>query len=72
MFHCCKNLTEVTLPVSVTGIGRNAFGMCEKLACVRYKGTKKEWKKILVNGKWRAKSAIRTVECLDGTVKFLF
>lgn len=71
-FYCCKNLKEVTIPSSVTGIGKNAFGMCENLTSVRYKGTKKEWKQININLKWRAKSAIRTVECIDGTIKFLF
>ena len=71
-FYCCRNLKDVTIPSSVTGIGRNAFDMCENLTTVRYKGTKKEWKHININGKWRAKSAIRTVECIDGTIKFLF
>ena len=71
-FHCCKNLREVTIPSSVTGIGRNAFGMCESLTAVRYKGTKKEWKQINRNGKWKSKSPIRTVECIDGAVKLLF
>ena len=71
-FYCCRNLKEVTIPSSVTGIGKNAFGMCENLTTVRYKGTKKEWKQIHINLKWRAKSAIRTVECIDGTIKFLF
>ncbi|MBR6744669.1 MAG: leucine-rich repeat protein [Clostridia bacterium] len=71
-FYGCSSLREVTLPASVTGIGPYAFGMCRALTRIRFKGKKKDWKNIHLHSRWRAKSAIREVECADGTIKFLF
>ena len=36
-FRWCENLTSVTLPPSVTYIGKDIFYGCEKLKTIRYK-----------------------------------
>ena len=71
-FYCCHSLTEVSIPDSVTGLGPNAFGMCRNLTGVRYRGTKKSWNAMNRNRRWKHKSPIRTVECMDATVSLLF
>ena len=71
-FADCKNLTDVTVPASVESIEDLAFSGCENLRSLRYGGTKKQWKRIALGKDWRQNSAIRKINCIDGTIKFLF
>ena len=41
-------LTTVTIPASVTKIGKDAFVNCKNMIFVHYRGTKKQWKKIKI------------------------
>ena len=68
-FSDCKSLASVTIPDSVTTIGGYVFHECTSLETIRYHGTKKQWKKISFSKDWKKDSAIRSVECTDGTVK---
>ena len=42
------SLMKVTIPESVTKIGKDAFVNCKYGIIVRYRGTKKQWKKIKI------------------------
>ena len=68
-FYRCARLATVVIPDSVTVIGENAFSGCESLASIRYEGTKKQWKKIVIK---KSSSMTCMVECTDGTVKQKF
>lgn len=41
-------LIQVTIPASVTKIGKDAFVNCKYVGIVHYRGTKKQWKKIKI------------------------
>ncbi len=47
-FSCCKNLTSVTLPTSLTNIGPYAFEACEDLTDVYYAGDPAQWAAISI------------------------
>ena len=47
-FNKCSNLTNITIPDSVTSIAGNAFYNCNNLKTVYYTGTEEEWKKITI------------------------
>ncbi len=42
-FHGCSNITSITIPDSVTSIGKSAFYGCSKLASINYLGTIESW-----------------------------
>lgn len=72
-FKACGSLRRVTLPASLTFIGEKAFLFCPSLSAVCYRGTRMQWKKVrLEEFKWRYESAIRALECADGTIEYLF
>ena len=71
-FSGCTSLASVVIPDSVTSIGNGAFEGCTSLESVKYSGTKKQWKKIKFEEKWKLKSGIRKIICSDGTIRFLF
>ena len=48
-FAACKNLTSVTIPVSVISIGREAFGGSNSLKDVYYGGTDSQWTSIQID-----------------------
>ena len=68
-FAGCKSLASVNIPDSVTSIGNWAFQYCTSLASIRYDGTKKQWKKISLGIDWKKDSAIRKIECTNGSIK---
>ena len=45
-FYDCGSLTGVSIPVSVTTIGEDAFSGCNSLTDVRYAGTPEQWEQI--------------------------
>ena len=45
-----KNLSEITIPNSVTSIGTSAFFLCEYLTKANYLGTVEQWADIRFNG----------------------
>ena len=71
-FSSCWSLASVEIPKSLTSIGASAFSFCRRLASLRYNGTKEQWKKIQLDEDWKKDSGIRSVECTDGDIKFLF
>ena len=48
-FFCCKNLTSVTIPVSMTNIKYEAFYGCSSLANVYYNGSQLQWNAINIS-----------------------
>ena len=67
-----SSVTGAVLFESITDIGAHAFSGCKNLSVFCYAGTKKQWKKITLGKKWRAESSIRSIECLDKAVRFIF
>jgi len=47
-FYNCKNLTSITIPKTVSSIGKNVFLNCVSIKKVLFNGTDEEWKKIKV------------------------
>lgn len=48
VFYNCKSLTSITIPDSVTSIGKYAFWFCTSLENVHYTGTEVEWNAIMI------------------------
>lgn len=66
-FECCNFLTSISIPVSITSIGDEAFRFCYELAHVNFNGTREQWEKIEKGLKWNWN--IVSVKCLDGIIK---
>ena len=64
------NLASVTIPASVTFIGRGVFKNCRNLTEVTYTGTLSQWKKISKNNSFENifPSTIK-LKCTDGEAK---
>ena len=45
-FYDCDFLERITIPKTVTSIGKCAFSSCDRLVDVYYTGTKEDWNKI--------------------------
>ena len=52
----------------VKSIGGYAFGQCEKLTKIDFKGTVAQWKAIEKDNKWASLSDNIVVYCTDGTL----
>ena len=48
-FYGAKDLCEISVPLSVTSIGRYAFGACPNLSDVYYAGSRNQWKRIKIH-----------------------
>ncbi len=47
-FYCTRGLQRIGIPVSITSIGRGAFGYCEDLRDVYYGGSEEQWSAVTV------------------------
>ena len=67
-FCDCDALTEVSLPVSVTALGKCVFGT---LPVVYYEGTTAQWNAVAkAEILFYADSKINSVVCVDGTLTY--
>lgn len=48
-FYYCQNMTQITIPATVTSIELGAFYRCTSLKDVYFGGTKEQWEKIYIN-----------------------
>ena len=69
-FALCNSLQRLSLPASLTHIGNSAFGMCDRLYSVIYKGTKEQWYKIIKGEELNYDSPVSHVTCTNGSVDF--
>ncbi len=51
-FYNCSKLTCITMPNSVTGIGRWTFWYCASLETIAFKGTERQWNAIAKGTSW--------------------
>ena len=72
LFYNCINLTEVTIPSNITGIGFMAFWGCTKLERVNFLGTVKQWNNMVENEvidqQWDDETGEYTIYCKDGNI----
>lgn len=70
-FSGCHSLHEIELPLSMVGIGKEAFAYCVNLGVIRYKGTFEEFNKITFEKDWltNGDGTVHTYKliCTDGT-----
>ena len=72
-FYNCTSLTHCGLPHSYQywsggAIKADVFYGCSSLTTIIYNGTESEWNAISKNSNWRRNSAVRYVQCTDGTI----
>ncbi len=48
IFSLCENMSSISIPVSVTEIGKYAFAEASALKNIYYEGTKAQWKEIRI------------------------
>ncbi|WP_251183240.1 leucine-rich repeat protein, partial [Anaerocaecibacter muris] len=60
--------TSITIPDSVTSIGRYAFYKCSSLTSINFGGTKAQWNSIKKDSYWNSYTGNYTVICTDGTI----
>ena len=64
------SVTNITIPDSVTSIGRLVFYKCSRLKSITYKGTIAEWKKIVKGNEWNSDMPVDCIiHCTDGDIK---
>ena len=71
-FSNCRNLQEITIPESVSDIGRGVFNGCKNLRVIYYGGTQMQWETITKEDIRRKGFASRTVICADGEIFLSF
>ncbi len=70
-FSYCELLTNVTIGKSVTEIGDFAFEYCKSLTEITYRGTIRQWDKV-IKRLWGGSGpswSIQTIHCKDGDTK---
>ncbi len=68
-FSSCSGLTSITIPNSVTSIGRGAFAYCSSLTSITFNGTKAKWNAINKENNWDSGVSLTCkINCTDGTL----
>ncbi len=67
-FCNCSNLTNITIPDSVTSIGSSAFSGCTGLKSINFEGTKAQWNLVSKGDSWNTSTGSYTIYCTDGTI----
>lgn len=67
-FQLCEKLESITIPQSVTVIGRWVFYLCTALKDIYYQGTVEQWNAIEKGVDWDLKTADYTVHCSNGDI----
>lgn len=65
-FRNCSYLNEFAIPLSVSFIGKEAFGNCKNLRVVTYEGSESEWESIKKESNWNLNSITKVV-CQNNT-----
>lgn len=63
VFAECESLTEITLPASLRFVGESAFEGCERLFCIRYEGTRKQFRALCEENEFLDESLLSRVVC---------
>ena len=64
-----NSLLSLTIPVSITYIGENAFSHCDTLTNITFNGTVSEWNAITKDsGWWNSNVPATYIQCTDGQV----
>lgn len=69
-FYNDSRLAQVSLPSTLTFIGRGAFSDCTDLTDISYSGTREQWKAIDKHRNWKTDSSIKAIHCTDGVIKY--
>ena len=69
-FGTCRKLESVTIGKGLTSIGGSVFWDCNKLTSINYGGTTAQWRAVKKDAKWNERTAIQSVRCSDGTIKY--
>ena len=71
-FRGCPSLSAITLPGNITGNGGapspEMFAGCTSLNTLGFSGTSSQWNALSKASNWRTNSAVRYVQCTDGTI----
>lgn len=67
-FSSYADLKSVTIPSSVTHIGKDAFFHCYSLASITFGGTKEQWDDIAKHKDWDTGTVGYTIHCIDGDI----
>lgn len=62
------NFTSITMPSTITKIGKNAFSNMMNVTYFSYSGTMADWEAIEKDPEWNSQSSITTISCSDGDV----
>ena len=71
-FRNCSSLTTISLPANMAGqtggLTKTMFSGCTSLVTINYAGTMAQWNALSKHSSWRQGSAIRYIQCSDGTI----
>ena len=71
-FRNCSSLTTISLPANMAGqtggLTKTMFSGCTSLVTINYAGTMDQFNALSKHADWRTGSAIRFIECSDGTI----
>ena len=62
------NFTSITMPSTITKIGKNAFSNMMNVTYFSYSGSMADWEAIEKDPEWNSQSSIITISCSDGDV----
>lgn len=67
-FSQCNNIRFISIPVSCTRIGLEAFVLCSSLAVIVYEGTIEQWNAITFGSGWNNGTGEYIIHCTDGDI----